>query len=57
MDRFQEVSLKRCLEYGIGMVHDGMTKAEINLMKQLFTRGLVRLLVATQGFCWEMQGM
>lgn len=45
--KFSETSTKRCLEHGIGVIHDGLSKQEINLVKQLFNKGAIRLLVVT----------
>jgi len=55
--KFTEISTKRCLEHGIGIIHDGLSKAEMTLMKQLFNDGAIRLLVVTQNFCWELSGL
>lgn len=52
--KFSEPSTRRCLEHGIGIIHDGLSKSEVNLMKQLFSTGAIRLLVVTQNFCWEL---
>ena len=54
MAKFSEKSTQRCLEHGIGIIHDGLTKSEISLMKRLFSSGTIRLLVVTQSFCWEL---
>lgn len=55
--KFAELSTRRCLEHGIGIIHEGLSKQETNLMKQLFKDGALRLLVVTQNFCWEMTGL
>jgi len=57
LTKFTETSTKRCLEHGIGIIHDGLSKNEITLMKRLFNIGAIRLLVVTQNFCWELTGM
>ena len=55
--KFGELSTRRCLEQGIGMIHEGLSKAEVTLMKKLFKEGAIKLLVVTQGFCWELIGL
>ena len=57
INKFQEKASKSCLEYGIGIIHDGLTKQEISLTKQLFQRNAIRLLVVTQKFCWEISDL
>jgi pre-mRNA-splicing helicase BRR2 len=42
------------LEYGIGILHDGLTTAEVSLVKRLYTEGQIRILVISQQFCWEV---
>lgn len=34
-----ETSLASSLEYGIGILHDGLTNQEVTLVKRLFTEG------------------
>lgn len=57
ISRFSEISTKRCLEHGIGIVHEGLTKAEVALMKKLFKEGAIKVLVVTQNFSWELIGL
>ena len=35
-EKFVEISTKRCLEHGIGIIHEGLSKVEVALMKKLF---------------------
>jgi len=55
--RFSEMSTRRCLEQGIGIIHEGLSKMEVALMKKLFKAGAIKLLVVTQGFSWELIGL
>lgn len=54
LTKVQETSLASALEYGIGLLHDGLTIAETNLVKRLYTEGLIKLLVISEQFCWEV---
>jgi len=51
---FSEASLKSCLQYGIGFIHDGLTEKECRLVKQLYKKGSIRVLLVMQKFCWEV---
>jgi replicative superfamily II helicase len=42
------------LQFGIGIVHDGMTGREIQTVKQLYIDGSIRVLIATHSHCWEI---
>jgi pre-mRNA-splicing helicase BRR2 len=42
------------LEYGIGIIHDGLTSSEINTVKRLYENKVIKLLVISQQFCWEV---
>jgi len=55
--KFSELSTRRCLEHGIGIIHEGLSKQEIALMKKLFKEGAIRILIVTQNFCWELIGL
>lgn len=57
IDKFSELSTRRCLEHGIGIIHEGLSKQEIALMKKLFKEGAIRILIVTQNFCWELIGL
>lgn len=54
LEKVSETSLASALEYGIGLLHDGLTTAEINLVKRLYSEGTIRLLVISEQFCWEV---
>ena len=45
MQSLSEQTLKSCLEFGIGIVHDGLSEREINLIKHLYKEGTIRVMV------------
>lgn len=54
MERLSEKTLISCLEYGIGLIHDGMTDREIQTVKQLFKAGVIKVLIASHQYCWDL---
>lgn len=54
---YSERTLKSCLDYGIGFIHDGMTGREISSVKSLFQNGSIRLIVVQESFCWDMDDL
>ena len=57
ISKFSELSTRRCLEHGIGIIHEGLSKQEVSLMKKLFKEGAIRILLVTQNFSWELIGL
>jgi len=56
IERLTEKTLISCLEYGIGLIHDGMTDREIAVVKQLFKQDKIRVLVTSHQYCWDLTG-
>jgi len=46
--KITETSLASALEYGIGILHDGLTIAEISIVKKLYAEKRIRLLIISQ---------
>ena len=53
LQRLTEQTLVTCLQYGIGIIHDGLTEKEIQIVKQLYNDGSIRVLIVTYSHCWE----
>lgn len=49
-----EETLKNTLEYGVGYLHDGLTQKERQYVKQLYTQGIIRILVVAYTLSWEI---
>jgi replicative superfamily II helicase len=45
LSKITETSLISALEYGIGIIHDGLTSSEISTVKRLYDNKIIRLLV------------
>ena len=43
-----DLSLQSCLEYGIGLIHDGLSDEELKKVKKLYQQGFIRVLVVAQ---------
>ena len=47
-------ALARVLGFGVAFLHSGLTAAETAFIKTMFSRGLVRVLVATNDLSWAL---
>lgn len=54
---FTEKTLQGCLEYGVGIIHDGMTEREIHQMRTLYRTGVIRVLIVSHQFCWQVSDL
>ena len=54
LKRLSEQTLLTSLQYGIGIIHDGMTEREIQTVKQLYFEGNITVLIVTHSHCWEV---
>lgn len=48
IDSLTEISLKRCLQFGVGILHEGLSKRETKLVEKLYQQNVVKILVVTQ---------
>jgi pre-mRNA-splicing helicase BRR2 len=54
LDGIEETTLKHCLRYGVGYIHDGLNRYEKTIVQQLFSEGAIQVLVVTHNVCWEV---
>ncbi|CAD7928197.1 unnamed protein product [Amoebophrya sp. A120] len=47
-------SLRNCLEYGVGYIHEGFSQEEMNFVCKLYRAGALQVLVASQSLCYGM---
>ena len=47
-------ALRHSLERGIGFYHEGMSRADRELVEQLFNEGVIQVLIASRETCWGM---
>jgi antiviral helicase SLH1 len=52
--RLQDQSLGHLVSKGVGIFHDGIHKPDRNLMLDLYTEGIVRLLIVPRESCWTL---
>ena len=50
----QETAIKQTIEFGVAFIHHGQPAAEQAWLKQLYKRGVIRVLVATSDLCWSL---
>ena len=54
LDNIEETTLKHCLRYGVGYIHDGLSRYEKTIVQQLFKEGAIQVLILTHNVCWEV---
>lgn len=52
-----EVTLRSTLEFGVGILHDGMTEDEKAFIIKLYKSHKIRILVAIQSFAWQLDAV
>lgn len=52
-----EQTLRSSLEYGFGILHDGMTESEKAFLKRLYTEGTIRVLVVVYTLSWSIDDL
>lgn len=53
LNNLDETTLKHTLRYGVGYIHEGMTKNDKKLVQELYTQELIQVLILTHHVCWE----
>lgn len=52
--KIKDDTLLATMQYGIGLLHDGMSNAEIQFIKQLYQQGLFKVLIVIYTFSWRI---
>lgn len=50
----KEETLKHTLSLGVGFLHEGLTKKEIQIVKYLYNLGMINALVVSHNLCWDV---
>jgi pre-mRNA-splicing helicase BRR2 len=54
INKISDLSLKHCLEHGVGFLYEGMNETERNVVERLFESGAIQMLISTYSLCWEL---
>ena len=54
INKVSDLSLKHCLEHGVGFLYEGMNETERNIVERLFESGAIQVLISTYSLCWEL---
>jgi pre-mRNA-splicing helicase BRR2 len=54
LDDILDPTLKHILRFGVGYIHDGLTNLEKNIVKELYKKGAIQVLILTHNVCWEI---
>lgn len=54
LDHIEEEPLREALSHGIGYYHEALTQSDRRIVKHLYDRGAIQVLVASRDVCWEL---
>lgn len=54
LDHIDEEPLREALSHGIGYYHEALSQSDRRIVKHLYDRGAIQVLVASRDVCWEL---
>ncbi|KAK7419011.1 Pre-mRNA-splicing helicase BRR2 [Neonectria magnoliae] len=54
LDRIHEDALAEALSHGIGYYHEALSQSDKRIVKHLYDKGAIQVLVASRDVCWEL---
>ena len=57
LDHIEEEPLREALSHGIGYYHEALTQSDRRIVKHLYDRGAIQVLVASRDVCWELDSI
>ncbi|PKS06631.1 hypothetical protein jhhlp_007381 [Lomentospora prolificans] len=54
LDHIDEEPLREALSHGIGYYHEALSLSDRRIVKHLYDRGAIQVLVASRDVCWEL---
>ncbi|KYK55420.1 hypothetical protein DCS_07383 [Drechmeria coniospora] len=54
LDRVHEEALSEALSHGIGYYHEALSLSDRRIVKHLYDKGAIQVLVASRDVCWEL---
>jgi pre-mRNA-splicing helicase BRR2 len=54
IERCHNSALQHTLSKGVGFLHEGLSNAEKEVVRQLYSSGAIQVLIVARGMCWGM---
>ncbi|SPO00855.1 related to ATP dependent RNA helicase [Cephalotrichum gorgonifer] len=54
LDHIEEEALRESLSHGVGYYHEALTQSDRRIVKHLYDKGAIQVLVASRDVCWEL---
>ncbi|KAI9903001.1 hypothetical protein N3K66_002353 [Trichothecium roseum] len=54
LDRVQEEALAEALSHGVGYYHEALSLSDRRIVKHLYDRGAIQVLIVSRDCCWEL---
>lgn len=55
LDKTQEDALRESLSHGVGYYHEALSQTDRRIVKHLFDKGAIQVLIASRDVCWELE--